>query len=92
MVKNLPASAEDAGDTDSIPGSERSPGVGCVSLADSMDRGAWWATQQSMALQSVGDRQTDTHTYTHTHTHTREVAKRWEGGHTCMGVVGSLSD
>ena len=70
MVKNLPASAEDAGDTDSIPGSERSPGVGCVSLADSMDRGAWWATQQSMALQSVGDRQTDTHTYTHTHTHT----------------------
>ena len=62
MVKNLPASAEDAGDTDSIPGSERSPGVGCVSLADSMDRGAWWATQQSMALQSVGDRQTDTHT------------------------------
>ena len=28
MVKNLPASAEDAEDSGSIPGSERSPGVG----------------------------------------------------------------
>lgn len=28
MVKKLPASAEDAGDTDLISGSRRSPGVG----------------------------------------------------------------
>ena len=28
MVKNLPASAGDAGDLDWIPGSERCPGVG----------------------------------------------------------------
>ena len=62
MVKNLPASAGDAGDTGSIPGSERSPGVGYVSLANSMDRGAWWATQQSMVLQRVGDGHTHTHT------------------------------
>ena len=49
MVKNLPASAGDARDAGSIPGSGRSPGVGngiplqnsC--LENSMDRGAWWA-------------------------------------------------
>ena len=28
IVKNLPANAEDSGDSVSIPGSERSPGVG----------------------------------------------------------------
>ena len=49
MVKNLPASAGDARDMGSIPGSGRSPGVGngiplqnsC--LENSMDRGAWQA-------------------------------------------------
>ena len=47
MVKNLLASA---GDTDSIPGSRRSPGGGSDQplqyscLENSMDRGAWWAT------------------------------------------------
>jgi len=49
MVKNLPASARDARDMGSIPGSGRSPGVGngiplqnsC--LENSMDRGAWQA-------------------------------------------------
>ena len=52
MVKNLPASVGDAGDTgdaDSIPGSGRSSGVrngnplqySC--LENSMGRGAWWA-------------------------------------------------
>ena len=47
MGKNLPANAEDAG---SIPGSERSPGVGNGNplqyscLANSMDEGAWRAT------------------------------------------------
>ena len=50
MVKNAPASAEDARDTGSIPGSERSLGVGtgnplqCSYLENPMDRGAWWAT------------------------------------------------
>ena len=49
VVKNPPASAGDAGVLGSIPGSERSPGVGNGNpfqyscLGNSMDRGAWWA-------------------------------------------------
>ena len=50
MVKNLPASAGDARDAGSIPGSQISPGVGnsnplqCSCLGNPMDRGAWRAT------------------------------------------------
>ena len=50
MVKNSPASAEDARDMDSIPESERSPGGGndnllhYFCLENSMDRGDWQAT------------------------------------------------
>ena len=54
VVKNPPANAgdngRDTGDTSSIPGSRRSPGVGngnplqCSCLENSMDRKAWWAT------------------------------------------------
>ena len=50
MLKNLPASAGDAGDSGLIPGSGRSPGRGNGNpfqyscLENSMDRGAWWAT------------------------------------------------
>ena len=46
-VKNLPANA---GDMDSIPGSERSPGeengnpLQCACLGNPIDRGAWRAT------------------------------------------------
>ena len=46
VVKNLPASAGDIRDVDSIPGSERSPGGGhgnplqCSCLENPMDRGA----------------------------------------------------
>ena len=49
-VKNLPASAGDAGDVSSIPGSGRSPGGGnghplqYSCLGNPMNRGAWWAT------------------------------------------------
>ena len=52
MVKNLPASAGDKRDVGSIPGSERSPGVGndgplqYSCLENPMDRGAWWAAVQ----------------------------------------------
>ena len=47
LVKNLPASAEDARDSGSIPGSRRSSGGGngnpfqYFCLENSMDRGAW---------------------------------------------------
>ena len=50
MVKNLSASALDAGDAGSAPGSGRSPGEGNGNplqyscLGNPMDRGAWWAT------------------------------------------------
>ena len=50
MLKNLPGNAGDVGDTGSIPGLGRSPGVrngnplqySC--LGNPMDRGAWQAT------------------------------------------------
>ena len=53
VVKNLPASVGDAGDTSDMsltPGSGRSPGVGngyplqYSCLGNSMDRGGWLAT------------------------------------------------
>ena len=50
MAKNPPAKAGDTRDMDSVPGSERSPGVGNGNplqyscMENSMDRGAWWAT------------------------------------------------
>ena len=55
VVKNPPASAGDARDTDLIPGLGRSPGgvngnpfqYSC--LEKSMDRGAWWATVHGVA-------------------------------------------
>ena len=50
VVKKLPANARDKRDVDSIPGWERSPGVGNGNLLqysyleNPMDRKAWWAT------------------------------------------------
>ena len=44
-----------AGETDSIPGSGRSPGGGngnplqCSCLGNPMDRGAWWVTVHGVA-------------------------------------------
>ena len=55
MVKNPPANAGDVRDTDSIPGSGRSPGEGHGNplqyscLENPMDRGAWWATIHGVA-------------------------------------------
>ena len=53
MVKNLPANA---GDSDLIPGSERSPGEEngnhssiLAWTINPMDRGAWWATVPGLA-------------------------------------------
>ena len=50
MVKNPSANVKFTEDADSIPGSERSSGVGNDNLLqyscleNSMDRGAWWTT------------------------------------------------
>ena len=51
VVKNLPANAGDIRDVDSIPGLGRSSGGGNGTplqyscWENSMDRGAWWATE-----------------------------------------------
>ena len=53
--KDKPANAGDAGDLDSIPGWERSPGEGSGTplqyscLEDPMDGGAWWAAVHGVA-------------------------------------------
>ena len=55
MLKNPPANAGDTRDTDSIPGSGRSPGVGNGNplqyscLGNPMDREAWRATVHGVA-------------------------------------------
>ena len=55
MVNNLLANAGDLRDRGSIPGLERSPGVGNGSplqysrLENPMDRRAWWATVHGAA-------------------------------------------
>ena len=57
VVKNPPANARDAGST---PGLRRSPGGGHSNLLqysyleNSMERGAWQATVQSIGLYRVG--------------------------------------
>ena len=59
MVKNLLASAGEAGDMGSIPRLERSPGGGngnplqYYCLENLMDRGVWQAIQ-SMGSQTIG--------------------------------------
>ena len=53
-IKNLPADVGDVRDTGSINASGRSPGGGHGNsvqyscLENPMDRGAWWATVQSL--------------------------------------------
>ena len=59
VLKNLPANGGDPRDSGSIPGLQRSPGIGngnplqSSCLENSMDRGVWWTTQ-SEGSQSVG--------------------------------------
>ena len=55
MVKNPPANAGETGDSGSVTGLGRSPGVGNGNplqyscLENSMDRGAWWPTFHGVA-------------------------------------------
>ena len=73
MVRNLPANAEDARDSVSIPGWGRCPGVGNGNplqyscLENSMDRGAWQTTVHDVTKKWTW---LNVHTHTHTHTHT----------------------
>ena len=58
---NGKASAYNAGDPGSIPGSGRSPGVGNGNplqyscLENPVDEGAWWATVQGIAKELESD-------------------------------------
>ena len=69
QVKNMPVNAEDARDMRSlIPGSGRSQEeekatlfLQCSCLRNRMDRGAWWATGQSVTKCQIQ--------LNHTHTH-----------------------
>ena len=74
-AKNLPASARDAGDMSSIPGSGRSPGGGgngtplqYSCLGNPMDRGAWPAI-----VQGVTKSQTHLSTRVHRDTQNQSV-------------------
>ena len=58
MVKNPPATAGDIRDTDSIPGSGRSPGkfgypFQYSYLENPTDREAWWATVHRVAKSRI---------------------------------------
>ena len=59
MVKDLPASAGDTGDTGSVPESGRSPGgengnpLQYSCLENSMDRGAWQATDYGVKKSQI---------------------------------------
>ena len=70
VIKNSPASAGDARDLGSIPGSERFPGGGNGNplqyscLGNPMDRGAWWA-----AVHGVTESQTQLSMHAHTNTY-----------------------
>ena len=69
MLKNLPANARDAGDVGSVPGLERSPGVGTGDLLqyscleNSMNRGTWWAMVCGVSKSQT--RLRTEHIYTH---------------------------
>ena len=58
-VKNLPANAGAAGESDSVPGLGRSPGGGndnllqCSCLENPMDIGTWWATVHTVAKSQI---------------------------------------
>ena len=60
MAKSLPASAGDSRDTDSIPGSGRSPGEGNANpleyscLENPMDRGVWQAPVHGVVKSQTG--------------------------------------
>ena len=87
MVKKPSAITGDTGDMGSIPGSERSPGVGNGNLLqyscleNSMDRGAWWT-----AVHGVIKSQMWQSTHVHAQTHTHIGKERESSFHPFMGI------
>ena len=77
VVKNPPATAGDARDAGSIPGSEKPPGEGNGNplqyscLRNPMDRGAWWAT-----FHGVTKSQTRLSTHAHTWNRIMDTERR----------------
>ena len=69
VVNNLPASAGDAEDVSSIPGSGRSPAEGNGNplqyscLENPMDRGTWWATVHGVTKSQTRLKQLGTHRF-----------------------------
>ena len=69
VVKNLPATAGDIRNVDSIPGSGRSPGEGHENplqyscLENAMNRGAWKATVHRVTKSQTQLKQLSTHTH-----------------------------
>ena len=80
MVKNPSANVGDSRDVGSIPGSERTPGVGnskplqCSRLENSMDKGIW-RVAESDGLQSWVHEESDTtEQLAHIHAQSRMVS------------------
>ena len=77
LVKNLPASAEDARDASSIPGWRRSSGgrnsnlLQHSCLENSMDRGDWWP------YSPWGHKESDTTEHACIHSHGRALGDRY---------------
>ena len=67
VVKNLPRSVGDVRDSNSVPGSGRSPGEGHSNplqyscLENPMDRSTWWATVHRAAKSQTQLKQFSTH-------------------------------
>ena len=67
VVKNLPCSVGDVRDSNSVPGSGRSPGEGHSNplqyscLENPMDRSTWWATVHRAAKSQIQLKQFSTH-------------------------------
>ena len=83
VVKNPPANAGDIGDTNSIPGSGRSPGghdnpLQYSCLENPMDGGAWWAIVHRVAKSQTHTQKWVWHNQsdlTHTHNSPKEYCQ-----------------
>ena len=75
VVKNSPASAGDAGDSGSIPGSGRSPGGGNGNSPQYSCPENPYGQRSLVGSSPWSHKESDTteHTHTHTHTHTIHV-------------------